>query len=129
MESGRFLEMHPVGERRRGGWLTAFLLFCMCTSALGVLLLLIPAGREELWRSCAELGGAAALGIDLLYGVFALAAWHWKRCGAYAIVAAQIASLIVRELNGTPTALSLIVGVVWLVVTIVLFRRVWDLME
>lgn len=109
------VEKKPVTpvEKKRGGCLTAFLIFMLVVSPLYVLIALIPTSGSTTdylsnWPQWAIYGMGV---IGLLSFVSAFAAWKWRKWGVIGLGVAAVAFFALSYGRGAVNILTAIVGI------------------
>lgn len=113
----------PV-EKKRGGCLTAFLIFMLVVSPLYILVAVIPTSGSSSayltnWPQWALYGMGL---IGLLSFVSAFAAWKWKKWG---IVGLAVAAVAFFALNYGRQAMSILSAVIGIAICLAILVRVF----
>lgn len=114
--------------QKRGGCLTAFLMFGLTSNPFIALfyLLVAPAIQRE-FRQMAWVVPVSVLGAFLSF-FLALAVWKWKKLGVYGYAAFYIIGIIISLSSGLPIY-SALLGLLGLAILISLVRPVWKYFE
>jgi len=114
--------------KKRGGCLTAFLMFGLTSSPFIALfyLLIAPLIQREL-RQVAWVVPVSVLGAVISF-FLALAVWKWKKLGVYGYAASYIIGIIFSLTSGLPIY-SALLGLLGLAILISLVRPVWNHFE
>jgi hypothetical protein len=114
--------------QKRGGCLTAFLMFALTSNPFIALfyLLIAPAIQRD-FRQVAWVVPVSVFGAIVSF-VLALAIWKWKKWGVYGYAASYIIGIIISLSSGLPIY-SALLGLLGLAILISLVRPVWNYFE
>jgi hypothetical protein len=114
--------------QKRGGCLTAFLMFALTSNPFIALfyLLVAPAIQRE-FRPVAWVVPVSILGAIVSF-FLALAVWKWKKLGVYGYAASYVIGIIISLSSGLPIY-SALLGLLGLAILISLVRPVWNHFE
>ena len=119
-------------ETKRGGCLTAFLIFMLVVSPLYVLTALIPMSEQtrELLPNWPQWAVLTMGLLGLANFVFALAAWKWKKWGVYGLAVAAVAFFALGATRGALQIYSAVFGIaISMAILTRLVRPVWQRMK
>lgn len=118
----------PVAAAKRGGCLTAFLMFGLTSNPFIVLLyLLIAPAIQRDFRQVAWLVPVSILGATVSF-FLALAVWKWQKIGVFGYALSFIIGIII-SLGGGLSIYSALLQLLGLVIFISLVRPVWKHFE
>lgn len=116
-------------ERKKGGCLTAFLIFMLIANALGALGYFIGGGAiRQLTPNIPGWAIITSGTLSLLNIIFALGIWKFKKWGFYGFGAVSVIAFVVNIISGTPVY-SALIGLVGIVILYFLVRPIWSQME
>lgn len=123
-------DMNDNGKvRKRGGCLTAFLIFMIAANGLSALLYLL--GGSVLGAQLPDYTPwvITALGVlGLANAISAIGVWMWKRWGFYGYLAVTVLSFALNVYIGQNIVSSLM-GFIGVITLYLLMRPVWNQME
>lgn len=118
-------------EPKRGGCLTAFLIFMLAVSPLYALTAVIPTSKEatELLPNWPPWAIFLMGLLGLANFVFALATWKWKKWGVYGIAGAAVVFFVASVIRGGVSIYGALFGLaITIGILVRLVRPVWQRM-
>ena len=118
----------PTSIQKRGGCLTAFLMFALTSNPfIALFFLLIAPAIQRDFRQVAWVIPVSVLGAIVSF-FLALAVWKWKKWGVYGYAASYIIGIIISLSSGLPVY-SALLGLLGLAILISLVRPAWKHFE